>query len=502
MLVVEEGAKPNPSGVTFASAIGALVGEKCASCPTGAAPFLVTYEQTASMGAAAKEVVARRAMPPWGAFDEEDCDAAQAQGEPQPHAGGIDLFSQVGRRRHAARRRSPTAAAAGARPRGLAPRRQDGRLRGRPKPRVEALAPDDLRCFPLDPGFTRATWVAESLVVPEDPKVVHHALVYIDTRREGVAKVGPDGSYTCFGGSELSESTLLLAWSPGGSSTTYGKDAALPIPKDAHLVVQVHYHAIATRTTGQVNLELKTLPEKPARTAGFVLVGNADGAPGNAVELLPGPNDPPGPPSFRIPANAKGHTETMELRLPPSITETRLTAVGAHMHFVGVGLKLEVERREPAEGEPASECLLSVPKYDFNWQRTYAYDAPERDLPTLRGGDKLRITCTYDNSRDNPLLARALAEQRMSKPVDVRLGGNSLDEMCQAIPPSWTPRGEHGAMPAAQRATAAHESAPAPRPSRDPRRRATAGRADVDAPAARLMRDGWRATSTPAARRG
>ncbi len=433
----KESAKPTPSGVTFASAIGALVGEKCASChhDGGAAPFpLVTYEQTASMGAAAKEVVARRAMPPWGAFDEEDCTMRhKLKGNLSLTQEEIDLFVgwvDAGMPRGDDRQRPPLPE--------LAPAvshlvDKTDAFAVAQSHEVEALAPDDIRCFPLDPGFTKETWVAESLVVPEDPKVVHHALVYIDTRREGVAKVGPDGSYTCFGGSELSESTLLLAWSPGGSSTTYGKDAALPIPKDAHLVVQVHYHAIATRTTGQVNLELKTLPEKPARTAGFVLVGNADGAPGNAVELLPGPNDPPGPPSFRIPANAKGHTETMELRLPPSITETRLTAVGAHMHFVGVGLKLEVERREPAEGEPASECLLSVPKYDFNWQRTYAYDAPERDLPTLRGGDKLRITCTYDNSRDNPLLARALAEQRMSKPVDVRLGGNSLDEMCQAI---------------------------------------------------------------------
>lgn len=433
----KEGAKSDPSGVTFASAISELVGAKCATChhDNGAAPFpLITYEQVASMGHAAKDMVARREMPPWGAFDEDDCqvrhtfkgDLSLTQEQIDMFVGWVDAGMPRGDD-HAAAAATELAPAV----RHLADKTNVFTVADSHE--VEALAPDDIRCFPLDPGLTEDIWIDESLVVPADPKVVHHALVYIDTKQEGFAKAGRDGSYTCFGGSELSESTLLLAWSPGGTSTTYGKGAGLPIPKGAHLVVQVHYHPLATRVNGRVDLELKAFPEKPARTAGFVLVGNADGSPGNPVELMPGPNDPPGPPLFRIPANAKGHTETMELRIPPSIVETRLTAVGAHMHFVGVGLKLEVERREPAPNEPAAECLLSVPKYDFNWQRTYSYDAEESDLPTLRGGDKVRITCTYDNSLDNRLVARALAERRMSKPTDVRLGGDSLDEMCQAI---------------------------------------------------------------------
>jgi hypothetical protein len=80
--------------------------------------------------------------------------------------------------------------------------------------------------------------------------------------------------------------------------------------------------------------------------------------------------------------------------------------------------------------QPAKECLLATPHYDFNWQRGYTYRQPFDALPTLKGGDKLRLRCTYDNSLGNANLVRALAEQRLSSPVDVRLGEETLDEMC------------------------------------------------------------------------
>ncbi|MBX3207236.1 MAG: hypothetical protein KF764_19470 [Labilithrix sp.] len=430
-------SNPKSSRETFASAIQALVEDKCASCHRegGIAPFpLVTYEQLTSFGQAAKEKVARREMPPWGAFDDETCTVRNKfQGDLSLTQEQIDMFVEWvdggmprgndGARAAARTTLAPTAA-------GLVDKTDAYDVAVDHE--VEAMGKDDIRCFPIDPKIAKDTWVSESLVVPADPKVVHHALVYIDENHEGVAKAGRAGSYPCFGGSELTNPTLLLAWSPGGTSTTYGEDAGLPIPKGSHLVMQVHYHPIATQTTGRMSLELKRLTDKPPRIAGFVLVGNAENATDGPVELLPGPADPPAGPAFFIPSNAKGHTETMELRIPPSIA-TRLTAVGAHMHWAGVGLKLEVERREAADGQPASECLLNVPKYDFNWQRTYAYDAPLSAAPTLSGGDRLRITCTYDNTRDNRNIARALAERRMSKPPDIRLGGDSLDEMCQAI---------------------------------------------------------------------
>ena len=101
------------------------------------------------------------------------------------------------------------------------------------------------------------------------------------------------------------------------------------------------------------------------------------------------------------------------------------------MHWAGVAMTVEVDRRAP-EGDPAHECLLNT-KYDFAWQRTYAYDTPVDRAPVLRAGDKVRISCTYDNTKDNPYIVRAMTEQRRATPAPIRLGGTSADEMCQAI---------------------------------------------------------------------
>jgi hypothetical protein len=36
--------------------------------------------------------------------------------------------------------------------------------------------------------------------------------------------------------------------------------------------------------------------------------------------------------------------------------------------------------------------LVATPKYDFNWQRSYAFDQSYDDLPSLGPGDTLTMT--------------------------------------------------------------------------------------------------------------
>lgn len=86
-----------------------------------------------------------------------------------------------------------------------------------------------------------------------------------------------------------------------------------------------------------------------------------------------------------------------------------------------------------AETKDATDaCLLHTPNWDFNWQRYYFYDAEPDALPVVRTGDRLHMKCIYDNSKDNPGVARALAEQGKDAPVAVSLGEETLDEMCLA----------------------------------------------------------------------
>jgi hypothetical protein len=79
---------------------------------------------------------------------------------------------------------------------------------------------------------------------------------------------------------------------------------------------------------------------------------------------------------------------------------------------------------------PANECLLAIPRWDFDWQRFYFYDAPIGDLPIAGPGDVVQIKCTYDNTMDNAKLAASLSDRGLTQPQDVKLGETTLDEMC------------------------------------------------------------------------
>ena len=105
------------------------------------------------------------------------------------------------------------------------------------------------------------------------------------------------------------------------------------------------------------------------------------------------------------------------------------------MHYLGQDMKTTIIQANPAPGEPAEECLIQTPQWDFTWQRYYTYDAPLEELPEVRSGDVISLRCTYDNTLSNPFLKRALVEQHLSAPVDVRLGEATLDEMCVAALP-------------------------------------------------------------------
>jgi hypothetical protein len=110
----------------------------------------------------------------------------------------------------------------------------------------------------------------------------------------------------------------------------------------------------------------------------------------------------------------------------------RLFAAYPHMHYIGVELSVQVEHPLPGGGVD-TECLVNVPSWNFDWQRTYQYDTPIADLPSIGNGDTIVVRCAYDNSLGNPFVRRALEEMGLQEPIDVRLGEESLDEMCLGI---------------------------------------------------------------------
>jgi hypothetical protein len=438
--VVGTKERPVESVPTFAGTIEGILQEKCQRCHSvgGIGPFpLQTYEDIHDVAALARDKVSSREMPPWGAFDDEACkvqhkwkdDLRLTEDELTKLVGWIDNGMPRGneRDRPAAKKFVPMGLTGDTRSLTMA----------KPYQVAAAGSKDDIRCFPVNPGFTTDTWIGGTNVLPGATQVVHHVIVYVDPHGEGAAKVDATGSYPCFGGPDVSDPALLLAWAPGVPPADYGEDTGQKIPKGAHLVLQVHYHPNQQSVADQTKFELKMLEGKPSYVAQVVLAGNARSDKG-FIKLLPGPNDPATGPAFLIPANVPNHTESMEIVLPDMVQGfplpvLSLRAAGAHMHWAGVDMKIEIERKNPSPGQPAKECLVGTPKYNFNWQRGYEYDEPIEKLPQATSGDTIRFTCKYDNTKNNKYVRQALAEMHLATPTDIELGEETLDEMCLGV---------------------------------------------------------------------
>jgi hypothetical protein len=181
--------------LTFAQAIEPLLQDKCQQCHSegGVAPFsLVTYEQVTGMAAAARQKVLAREMPPWGAFDDETCEMRHPiKDDLRLTDEQIDMFVRwvddgmpLG---DTSRRPAPRTFSAPV---------LEGRTHtfAMTQPfEVTATGKDDIRCFPVDPGFDVDTWIGGTNVVPGDPSVVPPLHLHLRQHHRQPARPPGDG---------------------------------------------------------------------------------------------------------------------------------------------------------------------------------------------------------------------------------------------------------------------------------------------------------------------
>lgn len=432
-------AGPITSGPTFYEDVLAVFQERCIDChrPGGIGPFsLHAYELARAFAPRIVEEVQSLRMPPWGARASEACapphafvdDPSLSEEELELIARWAEAGAPAGDPSKAPPHREPrTEELVGAQLR-LEP----------PAPWTVSGRRDQFRCFVLDPGFGENTYVNGVAFEPDNPQVVHHAIVFLDPGNASAGRADASGSYECFGGPGFSDTQVLLAWAPGAGMSDLPSHLAYRLPAGAKLVLQVHYHPLASGPQRDRSaVRLRTTTVRPDWLTQVVLIGNFEGSLGPDEGLLPGMNDRGGP-EFRVPAGARDHVEEMAWTLPAQIGQVpipdlRIINVGTHMHYVGTDMRWHLERAAPRAGEAASECMVHTPEWNFEWQRGYTYDIRVEDAPQFRPGDRLRLRCAYDNSMENPFVAAALREQGLTEPQDVFLGEETLDEMCLAV---------------------------------------------------------------------
>jgi mono/diheme cytochrome c family protein len=410
----------DPDAPTWHQDVAPLVGQHCSACHTdgaiGAPLVFDGYEATRPFGPIIRNAVATREMPPFMGQETAECtpdypwmhDARLSTAEIETITAWVDAGMPEG---------DPASAAP-------IPEADQPRIEGPVQtltPPSEYVVPpvgsraDIYTCISLDPGLLEDGWLQAFEVVPGDTRVVHHVLVGVDATGESGALAPDGGAYPCLGGFGV-PANFIGGWVPGAAPVLMPERTAVRVPAGGRLVLQMHYHLIDEEVRDATGLKLKWADEPPERSASFGLFGNRNG-------LQPDPEDG-GEARLFIPAGKKGHMERVILpwRVP---TPVRVFMVWNHMHYVGSGMRVWVERA----GQPPS-CLLDTPEWDFNWQQSFFYDAAAGQAPLLLPGDELHLECIYDNTLDNPGVRKMLEEAGLDAPIDVSLGEGSLDEMC------------------------------------------------------------------------
>lgn len=244
-------------------------------------------------------------------------------------------------------------------------------------------------------GFTEDKWVQEIEVRPGNAAVVHHANVYI--RRPGspwlrkypvgVAFVPDEQKESSSAGAPLLDENVG-GFTPGKQTVILRPGQAKLIPKSSDIVFQMHYTANGSSGKDRSKVGFVFAKQTPEKRVARIFAANT---------------------KFVIPPGAADHRVEASTTLQEN---TELVSLKPHMHSRGKWMEF---RAVYPTGE--KEVLLSVPKYDFNWQLEFILDKPK----TLPKGTKLEVSAGFDNSPNN--------RHNPDPKKEVRWGDQTWEEM-------------------------------------------------------------------------
>lgn len=379
-----------PAPVTFSNQISRIMMRDCAYChhDNGIGPFsLSTYEEVDPLRSYLYEAVSNGSMPPWKAS--LDCEPLVDHRSMDPLEKEMLLSWLLEQESAGDKNRQP-----------VEPEWPVDWELGPPDQTVSYLedfvfepGADVYRCFPMALNNSEEIQLEAFEILPGNPSIVHHVLVFISETNEGQSldsgEAGP--GYTCFGGPGTENIRLLAGWAPGGQAQIMPDGVGMTLKPNSTLIVQVHYHYSEVAGTDRTRVGLYFSDVERSKE----------------LLLLPIVNQ-----NFIIPAGADDYLVTQEFTLPFGLS-VDLYGIAPHMHLLGKSSWTEV--RYPSGEE---SCLIDVPKWDFNWQGAYAFQEPIH----LPGGSRLKMSCLFDNSENNP-------NNPYSPPQAVGWGEATTDEM-------------------------------------------------------------------------
>ena len=346
---------PAHKGITYTKHVAPILQKRCqvCHCPEQAAPFaLMTYEDAVKHARMLKEVTTQRRMPPWHA-DPRHGKFVNARRltdkEIETLASWVDAGTPRGDDKDM--------------PKPI--KRVTGWSMGKPElvlemPQEFEVPADGVlpyKHFTIDPGFKEDMWVEKAEARPGASSVVHHLVVYI-------LKPGQEQPFDNEG-----NMNILVGWAPGDLALACPSETGLCIPKGSKLMFELHYTPNGTAIKDRSKIGIIFHKKKPK----YELLMNSF--------LNESIRIPPRDPHYRADA-------TMRFR-----ADARILSFVPHMHWRGKDYFYEL-----IYPDGRKRTLLSVPRWDFNWQAAYVFAEPIK----VPKGSRLHAIAHWDNSRNNP----------------------------------------------------------------------------------------------------
>ncbi|HKE83815.1 MAG TPA: hypothetical protein VKB50_08680 [Vicinamibacterales bacterium] len=381
--------------VTFNRDVLPILQKNCQSChrPGQIAPMsLLTFRDARPWARSMKTKVESRQMPPWFA----DPKHGQFANDRSLSQRDIDVIS-----------RWADSGALEGDPKDAPPAiewpadgwqiKPDIVVRG-PEFRVPAHTKNDVVewiTYTIPSGFTKDTWITSLEIKPSVIAVTHHICFTFQAHRPTTKYYVANWSESQRDdeGTAINNSTPGIRPAPGaasgrqaGTDVGGGFNCYVPgrvaddyrpfgagklIPAGSDISFQVHYTPIGKEVVDRPLIGFTVAEQAPAKR--WMSYGIVGGGPDFAI--------PPNEPNYKSPPFDLEFTADAELvELMP------------HMHVRGKDMTYHLVYPDGRD-----EIVLSVPKYDFNWQLLYQPTKPLR----VPKGTKMYVDAHYDNSASN-----------------------------------------------------------------------------------------------------
>lgn len=418
---------PAAAGVTFSKDVAPILNRNCVVChrPGNIAPMpLRTYREAEPWAARIRERVVRRQMPPWHA-DPQFGEFSNERRLSEEEIGKIADWVAQGAKEGDPKDLPPAVSF----PEGWQIGEPDAVISMEAEHTLGADFVDNYLYFRIPTGWKEDRWVQAVEFRPGHRGVVHHAVAFIETpeqaARAGRAdqpdrggrawslldteplsielmdgttrRIRPDAPVVNDGCSARdpeevggrNSSDVLTVYAPGRDADVWPAGTAKRVPAGSNIIFQMHY----SKRPGRVERDRTSVGLVFAKAPVEKMVGTRS----IANQL------------FAIPPGADNHEVTACWTYQRDV---ELLSLMPHMHVRGKSMRYEV-----VYPDGRRRTLLSVPRYSFHWQTSYALKRP---LP-IPSGSKLIVTAHFDNS-----------ERNMHNPdptKTVRHGSATFDEM-------------------------------------------------------------------------